>query len=96
MRAMLLRSQAPIGTSPLELADIAMPTPEPGAMCVRVRACATCRTDLHVIEGDLAPRRMPIVPGHQVVGRDTRSGRPAVQARRPRRHRLAPLDVRGL
>lgn len=68
MRAMLLRSQAPIGTSPLEPTDIAMPTPEPGAMCVRVRACATCRTDLHVIEGDLAPRRMPIVPGHQVVG----------------------------
>jgi alcohol dehydrogenase, propanol-preferring len=65
---MLLRSQAPVGTSPLEPAEIAMPIPEPGAICVRVGACATCRTDLHVIEGDLASRQLPIVPGHRVVG----------------------------
>ena len=65
---MLLRSQAPVGTSPLEITALPTPTPGPGKIRVRVRACATCRTDLHVIEGDLPPRRLPLVPGHQVVG----------------------------
>ncbi len=68
MRAMLLRSQAPMATSPLRAADIPTPEPGPREIRVRVRACATCRTDLHVIEGDLPPRRLPLVPGHQVVG----------------------------
>ncbi|HSB42503.1 MAG TPA: zinc-dependent alcohol dehydrogenase family protein [Methylomirabilota bacterium] len=68
MRAMLLRAQASIATAPLEPAEIAPPTPAPGEVRVRVRCCATCRTDLHVIEGDLVPRRLPIVPGHQAVG----------------------------
>jgi len=68
MRAMQLRAQASIATSPLEAVDLPVPEPGPGEVRVRVRACATCRTDLHVIEGDLAPRRLPIVPGHQAVG----------------------------
>jgi propanol-preferring alcohol dehydrogenase len=68
MRAMLLRSQAPIATSPLAAAARPVPRPGPGELRVRVRACATCRTDLHVNEGDLPPRRLPLVPGHQVVG----------------------------
>jgi propanol-preferring alcohol dehydrogenase len=68
MRAMLLRSQAAVGTSPLEITELPTPTPGPGEIRVRVSACATCRTDLHVIEGDLPPRRLPLVPGHQVVG----------------------------
>jgi alcohol dehydrogenase, propanol-preferring len=68
MRAMLLRCQAPIATSPLAAADLSPSEPAAGEVQVRVRACATCRTDLHVIEGDLAPRRLPLVPGHQVVG----------------------------
>ena len=65
---MVLRSQAPIERAPL--ADGELPLPEPGAfdVRVRVRTCATCRTDLHVIEGDLPPRRLPLVPGHQIVG----------------------------
>jgi len=68
MRSMLLGSQAPISSAPLVAS--ALPLPEPGRreLRVRVRACATCRTDLHVIEGDLSPRRLPLVPGHQVVG----------------------------
>jgi len=65
---MLLRSQAPIATAPLVSGELALPDPGPGELRVRVRACATCRTDLHVIEGDLPPRRLPLVPGHQVVG----------------------------
>jgi propanol-preferring alcohol dehydrogenase len=68
MRAMLLRAQGPIGASPLETAEIVTPSPEPGEVRVQVRCCAACRTDLHVVEGDLPPRRLPIVPGHQVVG----------------------------
>ena len=68
MRGMLLPSQAPIASAPLVAGEL--PLPEPGRLelRVRVRACATCRTDLHVIEGDLPPRRLPLVPGHQVVG----------------------------
>ncbi|HXJ84650.1 MAG TPA: zinc-dependent alcohol dehydrogenase family protein [Candidatus Methylomirabilis sp.] len=65
---MLLSSQAPIASSPLLGSDLLVPEPAPGELRVRVRACATCRTDLHVIEGDLPPRRLPVVPGHQVVG----------------------------
>jgi propanol-preferring alcohol dehydrogenase len=68
MRAMLLESQAPIASSPLTARDLVVPEPGPLEVRVRVRACATCRTDLHVIEGDLPPRRLPLVPGHQVVG----------------------------
>ncbi|HTI55055.1 MAG TPA: zinc-dependent alcohol dehydrogenase family protein [Verrucomicrobiae bacterium] len=68
MRAMLLRAQASIGTAPLEAVEMAPPTPGPGEVRVRVHCCATCRTDLHVVEGDLVPRRLPIVPGHQAVG----------------------------
>jgi alcohol dehydrogenase, propanol-preferring len=68
MRGMLLRAQAPIASAPLALADLPVPEPGAGEVRVRVRACAACRTDLHVIEGDLPPRRLPLVPGHQVVG----------------------------
>lgn len=65
---MLLRSQAPIQARPLALSLLPDPVPAPGEILVRVRACGICRTDLHVVEGDLPPRRLPLVPGHQVVG----------------------------
>jgi propanol-preferring alcohol dehydrogenase len=68
MRAMVLERQASIETAPLVLRDLPLPEPGPGEVRVRVRACGLCRTDLHVIEGDLPPRRLPLVPGHQVVG----------------------------
>ncbi len=65
---MVVRAQRPISTSPLAAVELPVPEPAPGEIRVRVRACATCRTDLHVVEGDLPPRRLPLVPGHQVVG----------------------------
>ena len=65
---MVLRGQAPIDRAPLVGADLPSSEPGPFEVRVRVRACATCRTDLHVIEGDLPPRRLPLVPGHQIVG----------------------------
>lgn len=68
MRAMILGAPAPIDSAPLELCDRALPEPGRGELRVRVRICGICRTDLHVIEGELPPQRAEIVPGHQVVG----------------------------
>lgn len=78
---MVLDRTAPAASAPLSLRDLAVP--EPGAGCVRVRisACAVCRTDLHVVEGDLPPARSPVVPGHQAVGVVERLG-PGVTSRR--------------
>jgi propanol-preferring alcohol dehydrogenase len=69
MKAMLLERQAPIDTAPLRLVDLPRPDPGPGEVRVRVSCCAVCRTDLHVTEGDLPPQKMPVIPGHQIVGR---------------------------
>jgi propanol-preferring alcohol dehydrogenase len=74
MRAMVLRSIAPIENRPLELVERTVPEPGPGELLVRVHTCGVCRTDLHVIEGDLPKATLPIVPGHQVVGVVERRG----------------------
>jgi len=68
MKAMILRSPRPAEESPLEMTDL--PLPEPGAeeIRLRVRACGICHTDLHTVEGDLPLPKLPVVPGHQVVG----------------------------
>ena len=68
MRALRLERQASIDTQPLVAAELPDPDPGPRQLRVRVSVCGLCRTDLHVIEGDLPPVRMPIIPGHQVVG----------------------------
>jgi propanol-preferring alcohol dehydrogenase len=68
MKAMLLSAIAPIEEHPLQLVDLPVPVPGPGELRVRVLTCGVCRTDLHVIEGDLPRHTLPIVPGHQVVG----------------------------
>jgi propanol-preferring alcohol dehydrogenase len=77
MKACVLRAPAAIETNPLEYADIAAPHPKSGEVLVRVRACGVCRTDLHVIEGELPPRKSPVIPGHQVVGFIERVGKGA-------------------
>lgn len=69
MLAAVLRQPAPAEAGPLEWRRIADPEPGPGEVLVEVSACAVCRTDLQLCEGDLAARRLPVVPGHQVVGR---------------------------
>jgi alcohol dehydrogenase, propanol-preferring len=79
MKACLLKSPAPIATNPLVVTNIDPPVPGPGEVLVRVKACGVCRTDLHVIEGELPPRRSPVIPGHQVVGTIESTGE---QARR--------------
>ena len=68
MKACLLRSPAPVSTNPLALSEVATPQPSAGQVLVRVSACGVCRTDLHVVEGELPPRKSPVIPGHQVVG----------------------------
>lgn len=68
MRAMVVNTPAAIESNPLTLADLEKPAPGPGEILVRVTACGVCRTDLHVAEGDLAPKHPRIVPGHEVVG----------------------------
>jgi propanol-preferring alcohol dehydrogenase len=68
MRAARLHRAAPVESAPLVLENVAAPTPGPGEVLLRVRLCGICRTDLHVVEGDLPERRMPVIPGHQIVG----------------------------
>ncbi|MCC6131904.1 MAG: zinc-dependent alcohol dehydrogenase family protein [Acidobacteria bacterium] len=65
MKAMLLREQG----SPLTLASLPDPMPGPGQLLVRVAACGVCRTDLHVLDGDLKEPKLPLVLGHEIVGR---------------------------
>jgi alcohol dehydrogenase, propanol-preferring len=68
MKACLLKSPAPIETNPLVFTDVPAPQPASGDVLVRVSYCGVCRTDLHVIEGELAPQKSPVIPGHQVIG----------------------------
>jgi len=68
MQAMVLTEPASIDTNPLALREVPLPEPGAGEIVVRVLACAICRTDLHVAEGDLPPHRKHIIPGHQIVG----------------------------
>ncbi len=79
MKACLLRSVGPVESNPLEFAEAPAPTPKGDEVAIRVHACGVCRTDLHVVEGELPPRRSPVIPGHQVVGTVEQAG---PQARR--------------
>lgn len=68
MRAMRLAKAAKAEESPLHLESLAAPEPGPGQARVRVQVCGVCHTDLHTVEGDIHPPRLPVTPGHQVVG----------------------------
>ena len=54
--------------TPLVAAEMAVPSPGPGEILLRVRACGVCRTDLHVVDGELTEPKLPLVPGHEVIG----------------------------
>jgi len=69
MRAMSLAGPAPVESAPLRCESRPATAPGPDEVLVRVIACGVCRTDLHIVEGDLPLVRSPVVPGHQVVGR---------------------------
>src|SRR2546426_68111 len=68
MRAMVLERPANVETSPLTIQDVTLPIPRPGEVRLQVRCCGVCHTDLHIVEGDLALPKRPVVPGHQIVG----------------------------
>jgi propanol-preferring alcohol dehydrogenase len=70
MRAMILEAQR----EPLKLVDIPEPAPGPEQILVKVSACGVCRTDLHIVDGDLKEPKLPLVPGHQIVGTVTALG----------------------
>ena len=84
MRAMVLEAQR----EPLRLADLSEPTPAPGQVLLDVRACGVCRTDLHILDGDLTEPKLPLVPGHQIVGVVREAGEGA--------ERFAPGDRVGV
>jgi len=63
-----------MASGPLRLIDRPVPEPGPGELLIRVLRCGVCRTDLHLAEGDLPPRRADVTPGHEVVGEVTRAG----------------------
>ena len=69
MTAQRLDRPGPIDGGPLQVVDIGIEPPAPDEVEIAVAACGVCRTDLQIVEGDIAARRLPIVPGHQVVGR---------------------------
>jgi propanol-preferring alcohol dehydrogenase len=68
MKACLLKIPAPIVSRPLEFVEVEIPKPSHDEVLVRVRACGICRTDLHVVEGELPVRHDQVIPGHQIVG----------------------------
>jgi propanol-preferring alcohol dehydrogenase len=70
MRAMVLDRPG----RPLEMRDLPDPEPQPGQLAIEVRACAVCRTDLHVVDGELDRPKLPLVPGHQIVGTVSEDG----------------------
>jgi propanol-preferring alcohol dehydrogenase len=81
VRAWMVGAPGPVDTGPLRRVDRDEPVPEPGQVRVDVSCCGVCRTDLHLAEGDLPPRRASVTPGHEVVGR--------VSALGPGAHRFA-------
>ena len=70
VRAMVLDSPG----SPLREAELPDPEPAEGEILVAVSACGVCRTDLHIVDGELTEPKLPLVPGHQVVGRAVTAG----------------------
>jgi propanol-preferring alcohol dehydrogenase len=85
MKACLLKAPAPVESNPLAFADVPIPKPADGEVLIRVSHCGVCRTDLHVVEGELPPRKSPVIPGHQVVG--------TIDAQGPRSHKF-PMGAR--
>jgi len=70
MKAMVFQQ----AQAPLQLMEVTIPQPQEGQMLIRVRACAVCRTDLHVVDGELPDPKLPLIPGHEIVGQVEKLG----------------------
>ena len=68
MRAAVLEQQRSVEESPLSLRDVAMPEPGANQVRIKVSCCGLCHTDLHTVEGDIPAHKLPVIPGHQIVG----------------------------
>ena len=94
MRAALFHTPG----QPLHITDMPRPEPGPGQVLLEVRACAVCRTDLHIVDGELSRPKLPLVPGHEIVGAIVGSGEgarrfePGTSGRRA----VARMDLRRL
>lgn len=71
---MMMRAMVFTGSPRLEARDVPIPEPHPDQALIRVEACGVCRTDLHVVDGDLTEPKLPLIPGHEIVGRIERTG----------------------
>ena len=91
MKAMVLEKTALIDSAPLQMQDVPAPEPGPKEVRLKVRCCAICRTDLHVIEGELPEKKLPIIPGHQIVGVVDKMGEGCSQSREGQRVGVAWL-----
>jgi propanol-preferring alcohol dehydrogenase len=80
MRAALLSSPQNISQHPLQVTEVEKPQPGPGQILLRVRACGVCRTDLHIVEGELPPLHEHMIPGHQIVGEVAQGATPELPA----------------
>jgi len=76
MKAAVLASPQPISQRPLQIIDVADPRMRSGHVLLRVRACGVCRTDLHIVEGELPAKQVRLIPGHQIVGEVIDGARP--------------------
>jgi propanol-preferring alcohol dehydrogenase len=74
MKAMVLSRSGDVSCNPLQLHDCPIPEPGSGLVLVKVHVCGVCRTDLHVVEGELPDVTLPLIPGHQAVGTVARVG----------------------
>ena len=81
MQAMLLERAG----TPLKPAELGVPEPGPSQILIKVAACGVCRTDLHVVDGELSQPKLPLIPGHEIVGRvaGAWTGRRGLRHRRP-------------
>lgn len=70
MRAMLMQNQR----QPLQYTELAIPSPKPHELLIKVSSCGICRTDLHILDGELNHPKLPLIPGHQIVGTITKLG----------------------
>jgi len=68
MRAAILGRAGKVESRPLEIGEVERPAARRGEVLLRVKACGVCRTDLHIVEGELQPQKQPVIPGHQIVG----------------------------
>jgi propanol-preferring alcohol dehydrogenase len=91
MKAMLLRKFAPIDQNPLELVELPNPEPGPEDILLRIKVCGVCHTDLHTVEGELPDVKLPIIPGHQVVGVVEKQGKDASRFKKGERVGVAWL-----